>query len=437
MKTGLYGALLALASATAQENYSTWSLHRSYTLNNSADTSQGGTGLTETVANFPLLVRLTPADSSVFAQAANNGADVRFTDPTGTVRWKHHREDWNAAARTAEFWVLLPVVAGNAQNAFRMYWGKPGAPDSSNGRTVFDTANGFAAVWHMNGTDDEADATANGLVATHAAAPASGNGAVGRARLFNGTSQYFSLQNSASGPLNFRMTDSYSFSAWVHLAGVPNTANSGLVILNKGDNQWMFELYDAGATPKYWVMETRGNNTFLNARSNTAMPPITANEGVGSWHYIAGTYRGGAVGTAIAETLYYDGKRAAVMAATNTNNNGRNESFNVHMGAMPNNASAPAGSSRSRFWNGSLDEVRACRTSRSAAWIKLSYETQKPGSRALSAGPAQPTALSRPRAAHAEPGRAATKEAEFRSLNGRFVPGQDAPAPGVYVQPAR
>jgi hypothetical protein len=106
------------------------------------------------------------------------------------------------------------------------------------------------------------------------------------------------------------------------------------------------------------------------------------------------------------------------------------------MGAMPNNTSAPNGSSRSRFWNGSLDELRVCRTSRSAGWIRLSYETQKPGSKALAFGPVQTVSLS-PAPAIRLDGRPPTKGAEIRSLDGKLVPGQDILAPGVYLKTPR
>jgi hypothetical protein len=36
-----------------------------------------------------------------------------------------------------------------------------------------------------------------------------------------------------------------------------------------------------------------------------------------------------------------------------------------------------------RFLTGTFDELRLCTTSRSAAWVKLSYENQKPGSKLL------------------------------------------------------
>ena len=361
----------------------------------------GGANVAATVANFPLLVRLTAANTDVFTQATANGADIRFTTSNGVTRLKHQRERWDAVNHVAEFWVLVPSIAGYLLTTpIRMYWGKIGAADSSNGAAVFDTVNGFRAVWHMNGgTGNETDATVDGLVATNTGAPANNpSGAVGLARTFDGTTQYFTVLNSATGVLNFHLTDNFTVSAWLYVAAVPAVAGSGIVIMNKGDNQWTFEAQDNAATPKYWVVEARGNNTFLNARSTgfptAGFPAVTANGSVGSWHHLMGTYKGAAVMGAIAETLFYDGNPISVSAYVNMNNNGRNENFNVFIGTLPSNTSPPNGATLSRYWNGSLDELTVSKTVRSRDWVKLCYQTQKPGVNAVTLGTSLvPTAI--------------------------------------------
>ena len=149
-------------------------------------------------------------------------------------------------------------------------------------------------------------------------------------------SNYLSVLNSASGVLNFHQTDSYTLSAWVYAYSIPATANSGVAIINKGDNQWTLAAYDAAASPKYWEITTRANNAYLQCRSNSGTPgPVTtANSSVGAWHHIVGNYTGAAVSGAVAESLYYDGKLISVLSSTNTNTTGRAETFNVYIGAL-------------------------------------------------------------------------------------------------------
>ncbi len=398
MKTKLCGILLVAAGAWAQENYSSWAHYKTITINTTADTVNGAANVNASVTNFPVLVRLTAVQTDVFTQAAANGTDIRFITSNGATRLKHQRERWDGVNHLAEFWVLVPGIAGNALTTLRMYWGKSAAADSSNGAAVYDTSNGFRAVWHMNGgVGNERDVTVDTLLATNTGAPTSNaSGAVGLARSFDGAAQYFTVLNSATGVLNFHLTDNFTVSAWVFAATVPAVANSGMVILNKGDNQWTFETQDNAATPKYWVVEARGNNAFLNARSTglTGSPVVTSNSSVGSWHHLMGTYKGAAVNGAIAETLFYDGNPVATLAAVNMNNNGRNENYNVFIGALPSNTSPPNGASVSRFWNGSLDELSVSKIVRSSAWVKLCYQTQKPGANAVSLGASLvPTAL--------------------------------------------
>jgi hypothetical protein len=394
MKSGIWIPILIAicVSAEAQEDYSTWSHYKTVTINTTADTLGGGANVAGTVADFPVLVRLTASDSDAFAGAAVGGADIRFV--ANGARLKHQRERWDAVNRRAEFWVLHPGITGGALTTFRMYWGKPDAPDSSNGAAVFDTANGFVAVWHMNGgTGNEPDATANGLLATHSGAPSDNpTGVTGPARSFNGTNQYFTLLNSAAGPMNFHLTDRFTLSEWVNIASVPTGRNVGLGIITKGDNQWNMEAQDTAINTKAWQVEVRANGTFLYARSDgTNGTAITANSGLGQWHHLVGVFRGAPVGQSMAETLYYDGVRVRTLTANNSNNNGRNENFNVLIGAMG-GGSAP-GTVVSRFWSGSLDEMTVSKTVRSPDWAKLSYQTQKPGPNAVTLGSSQSTAV--------------------------------------------
>ena len=156
-KFGILTALLCAGLGFSQENYATWAGHQDVTINTTSDTANGGANVSATVTNFPTLVRLTSAQAAVFSGAAAGGTDIRFTAADGTTRLAHQTERWDAANQLAEFWVLVPSIAGNAMTTIRIYWGKSGAADSSNGTVVFDTTNGFQAVYHMNKGDTTAE----------------------------------------------------------------------------------------------------------------------------------------------------------------------------------------------------------------------------------------------------------------------------------------
>jgi hypothetical protein len=65
-------ALLLGSSLQAAENYSQWKYYRDINLGKNLSA-------TNKIINFPLLVRLTDADSIVFNNARRKGADIRFS----------------------------------------------------------------------------------------------------------------------------------------------------------------------------------------------------------------------------------------------------------------------------------------------------------------------------------------------------------------------
>jgi hypothetical protein len=334
-------------------------------------------GVASSQANFPVLIRLTNAHREIFQNT--DSAGIRFTNGSGT-HLPYQIDNWRTLPTdtSAAIWVKLDNAAANTSNTVRMYWGQSLGGGRSEGQLVFPRSSGHQAVWHMNAgsTGNELDASSNNFTATAANAPLDTTGAMGRSRNFNGTNQYFAVAGSVTGPLNFKMTDNYSFSSWVFVNSVPATSNSGIQIINKGDNQYTMAAYDGATSPKYWEITTRGNNGYQQARSNGS-PAITANSHIGSWHYISGTYQGAPVGAAIAETLYIDGARVNVLATTNQNNTGRNETFGVHIGGLA-GGTAP-GSTFTRYFVGNIDELRVASVTRSPDWIKLEYKNQKPG----------------------------------------------------------
>ncbi|HLP40210.1 MAG TPA: DUF2341 domain-containing protein, partial [Fibrobacteria bacterium] len=122
------------------------------------------------VRNFPLLVRL---DSSTFdfAQARNDGSDLRFT--TLDNKLLHHQIDsWDASKRQAAIWVQLDSLKGGTTRNIRMHWSNTGANmPPPNESKVFDTEEGFMGVWHLQEKADAAegrfrDATVTGRHAT-------------------------------------------------------------------------------------------------------------------------------------------------------------------------------------------------------------------------------------------------------------------------------
>jgi hypothetical protein len=345
---------ICVATGYAQENYQTsWTGHKNVLVNTSG--VQGGAGVAANVADFPVLVRLTPNDSAIFLQAKAGGADLRFSTPNNLTRLSHQIESWNATSRTAAIWVRMDTVYGNTNGQyFRMHWGNAGAADSSSGPQVFRTTQGFQAVWHMNGAgdaSDESDATANAFTGSQANSPFAVAGTIAGARQFTG-SQYFNTTGTESGPLNFAYNSYFTISAWIN----PVELAAHGVIVSKHDRQYAMKL------------DANNNLEFFEFGSGIGWNAVNAFADQGTWRHAVGIQRG------FDAELYLDGVRVDFGIVSTASTNNRQEAIQVVIGAEPTSATAFR-----RYFIGVLDELRMANTARSAEWVKLEYENQKAG----------------------------------------------------------
>ena len=371
-------SLLAAGQAEAQL-MAAWSKYRTVTVNTTA--TGGGANVTEAQTNYPVLVRLSSQSlatgANALSEAKAGGADIRFTNAAGDTVLAHEIERWTATG--ADIWVKVPAVAGNGNTAIRMYWGNAAANTTSSGPAVFDTTQGFTAVWHMNGAGagglvDENDATGGGLTAaqfnnsgTNAASSDENGIGYYRNLVSDGSSgQGFVTSNAARA--NFLSTMSYTVSAWVKPTSVEHTPYP--TIVSKHDNQWTLRANTNQAGP--WLFFHGDGGSWPEAQSSEMAVP-------GQWAHVVGVRSQ----TPNAMSIYVNGVQTG-----NTNNpaSGGTQPTTtpVAIGRMAENAD--------RFWNGAIAEVRLENVARSAARIKLDYETQKPGATALTMGATQSVA---------------------------------------------
>ena len=344
------------------DTYRDWSYHKDFVIN----TSPTGANVTRNQLRFPLLIRLSAADSTLFNQALSNGADIRFSGVTSNdtigVHYPYQREFWDKTNRVAVFWVLVDTLKGNSTTQkIRIFSGKSDAGDSSNSSVVFDRQNGFQGVWHFGeGNNSTAnDATANGYdgAASGTTPPTDTAGIVGRCRKFDGSSSYFSLNGTAGGNLNFPEGGTYTLSTWVN-ADALSAANKE--IISKGDHQYALKISDG-----YLWLFTEFNNT-------AGWQSVSSAAAAGAWHHVVGVRNGAN------EALYVDGLLASNTIST-YGGSGRVTTFDVNIGKWPDNAD--------RFFDGKIDEVEMSNVARDSNWIKLCYQNQRNGSTMISYAP--------------------------------------------------
>jgi len=328
-----------------------WNYARKITLN----TSSSGAGVAGNVRNFPVLARLT-AGNFDFTQARNNGEDIRFTKQDNAFL-PYEIERWDPIAKVAEVWVKADTVYGNdSAQSITMYWGNIDAAAQSNSTAVFDTAAGFAGVWHLgqpNGSTVQ-EATANAINGT-STATSTVSGAIGAAQSFNGTSSLISASGPASDKVNFSDSAAYSVSAWVKTNALDTFCQA---IVFKSNAQYGLQIIPE----KDWEF-----TTYIDKiRWEGSRSPASA----GTWHLLTGVRNGKK------QYLYVDGM-CVDSSLSNTptvppENGARAYDKPLEIGHCPDGGRNP-----DRFFNGIIDEVRISKIALSADWMKLCSMNQK------------------------------------------------------------
>lgn len=385
LAAGLIALAMGAGVAFAQENYSTWGSMRVLTINGNVG---GGT-----VQKFPLLVRLTSAQADVFVNSKGKGADLRFTKANLTTRYPHQIERWDSAGQKAEIWVLVDSIAPNTATAIKMLWNKDGAADSSKGSAVFTAANGYVSVLHL-GDSTSFDPRPNQVagaptgilrnfdgeqdfgVSPRVYVPV--EGVIGKADELRGGNMgasfaadrdYIDLgHRSYAGFSDF--TTGFYFSTWMNI----NTSVQYERFLEMND-----DTVSSGSSPERIILFGNHTSAAQNISVRWGSGGLSYNEPNGSL-YSAGVWTNVAFSKPAGNspiTIYVNGNYVTETGSADDAAVALRE--HVALGR-------PSVTQGDPYFNGKLDESIIANKDRSAAWVKLSYETQKEGSSALAIG---------------------------------------------------
>lgn len=118
---------------------------------------------TETLANVPVLVRLSTAING-FSYADfvdTNGGDLIFTDESGSVVYPHEIDEWHTDGQSL-VWVKLPQMVNGTK--FKMAYGNSKFITQNSQLSSHEVWSDYAGVWHMNEDSGTAyDSTAHRL----------------------------------------------------------------------------------------------------------------------------------------------------------------------------------------------------------------------------------------------------------------------------------
>ncbi|MCE9603278.1 MAG: DUF2341 domain-containing protein [Planctomycetia bacterium] len=324
--------LLVLLGATrAPAQYDGWQRSASFYIL----TTPEGANLpaSAVVEDFPLLVRLQ-RDSFDFAQAQPHGEDLRFATAAG-LALPYQIENWDAERGEAAVWVRVPKIVGNAQQELRMFYGKADAKSESNGKAVFNDANGYVSTWHLGATVVDEVGTLPSKDVDTTIVP----GMIGSGRHFAGKQGIFcgdKIPNYPSGGSN------HSTEAWFR-AERPNATIIGWG--NEGGNRGSKIRMLLRSPPHLHI-----DSDFSDVDAPEILP-------LNEWVHVVHTYSGGE------GRIYLNG----ALAGSGNPKLDIKTPARLWLGGWYHNYD----------FLGDLDEVRVSSVARSADWIKLQYENQK------------------------------------------------------------
>ncbi|MBD3344233.1 MAG: DUF2341 domain-containing protein, partial [Chitinivibrionales bacterium] len=327
-------------AASAPEDYSSWTYWKYIEIDGTC------AGITDTLTDFPLLVRLTGSNFD-FSQDYSDGDDIRFTNEDGSIHFDYEVENWNETADEAEIWVKVDSVYGNNTTKVRMYWGMSGATSNSCDSCVFDTANGFVGVWHMEeSATDIVDATSNRNTGTIVSAPTQAGGTVSKSIYFDGSDDKFNVGNLG---LADGTHDEITISTWLKTdAGIGNYA----------------KMIAHGGTYTYPYALQRGTSDQIKTEIDDVSSAYLSH--TAGWHYAAGRYDSDAT----------ESEEILIQVDTDTAST-NNAGGNINQDATNDDTYIGARSDNAQNWKGWLDEVRIEKVARSLDWLALCYQTQK------------------------------------------------------------
>lgn len=326
------------------------------------NTSSGGAAVESSVMNFPVLIRLTPANFT-FSQSAPDGSDIRFAKNNGAPLY-FEIEHWNVSNKSGVIWVSLDTLFGNCDTqSVMMYWGTAVTfASESNSAAVFDTAKGFKGVWHCSEQSGTVihDASANRYDGTLRGSSSlmSSQGIIGSAQQLDGT-DFIEMVGTSSSSLNFAEQGNYSISAWVN---IDSLSGEYQMIASKGDKQ--YNLQFRGSTKNWQFTEYQDtigwDETVAGAVAKTWVYLVGVRSGLKQYLYVNGT---------CADSVIYNHPFIASDTTYSEKKGFRNTSCNFMVGKKVDYSDW--------FFKGTIDEVRVMSISPSEEWVKLCYMNQR------------------------------------------------------------
>ena len=314
-------------------------------------TVSGYTGKS-TLANFPVLVRISPERISGFSYAdcAAGGADVAFQDAQGNAL-DREIDTWDPSGESL-VWVRVPSFASNV--VFTMTYKDPSVaaqPACQTDGSVWSAA-GYAGVWHLGEDSGTAyDSTPNALdgavnAGYEETCVATADAKVGKGR-YAPAAAYLQFPNFS----HLNIGETLTFSGWFKYDPSVTIANNTSPMLFYAKTAW-------DAANGWYVCLQWSNNSDTTKRTLAAngagktVGKTTIDSMKSAWVHVAAVYNGATC------ALYSNGSLKATPAIS--------AAANLDPAAKPRLMQSS--------FAGFADEVRIRRTPNDADWVAAEYQ---------------------------------------------------------------
>ncbi|NTW32294.1 MAG: DUF2341 domain-containing protein, partial [Bacteroidetes bacterium] len=299
------------------------------------------------LTDFPALVSLSNTNFD-FNKARPDGYDIRFTNCDGITPLKYERERHDKTNSLAEYWVKCPFVSGTVNTEIYMYYGKSDAVDGADPENVWDS--NFKMVQHLKNatTSTITDATSNHNNATKLGAnePIEATGQIAKGQEFDGSNDLVNL--SASAMFGGVAGASGTISLWFKLD-----------VNNKVQYLWVYDKSDAPEIRFYLSSSVIAFGGYDGGGYQFNIYSAVNTININTWYHLLGTFK---TNEAI---LYLNGMQV-----------GSTDNVCTITDATPNEHELGDYSRSHNYLDGKLDEIRISNITRSAAWVKASYNSE-------------------------------------------------------------
>ncbi len=330
------------------------------------DMTASGIDLTENLRNFPLVLRLDSGDFDFGGLERIRGTWTAILC-SDTLAMDNSYADFERESFV--FWVRIPKLRAGAMDTLYLYFDE-GAETSFADSAVRVFSDGFVAAYHFDENEVSAhDATGNGFDGIPESLSVAEDAAVGGALSYDGKKGFMTIPNSEGGDFDVTLREPVAFSVWVKMA---DTSLSH-VVFGKGATGYNLK-YLHGVGWLYEVYTDEVKDSTADSLQYLYYWYADSSVAVNEWTQLVVTQDSSGA------AFYVNGELATSTPQRGTHDSTRITDSLFVVGKLVYPADDPT-DLVTHYFHGVIDELHLSRDSRSAAWIRTSFENQNPARR--------------------------------------------------------